>query len=485
MESLAVQEERLEIGPQPGPQEAVLSSPADIVISGGAAGGGKTYGLLMEPLRWLAPMYMLGREDMPIDFRAVIFRRKMTEVTIQGGMWDVSRDIYGAAGGTSWITPSRRWQWNVGRSTLEVRFAHLEHEKNAYDWQGAQLALVGFDELTEFTEWMFWYIQTRLRTMDRRIRPYVRATTNPEADSWVKTLIDWWIDPETGYAIPERSGVIRWFVRLNSVIHWADDPEDLAEFTNSRGEPLRPRSLTFIPSTLDDNPKMSEADPGYIDRLETQDLVDVERLRYGNWKIRPAAGLYFQREWVGEPIAPGAVPPLLKVVRGWDLAATEPSPANPDPDWTCGTKIGVDGNGRFYVLDHVFHRLAPHGVEQLIKNVAATDGRGVTVAIPQDPAQAGKTQVFTFGKLLAGFSFSFESASGDKLTRFKSFSAQAGIRNVSVVRGSWNERWFRELENFPPPTKKGHDDDADSTSEAFNSLVMQPGQPMVGSYSMR
>lgn len=467
------------ISPQPGPQEAVLASPADIVISGGAAGGGKTYSLLMEPLRWLEPMRMVG--DQPIDFRAVIFRRKMTEVTAPGALWDVSNEVYGQAKGTPWITPSRRWLWVVDRSRLEVRFGHLEQEKNVYDWQGSQLTMVGFDELTEFSEHQFWYLQSRLRTTDPRIKPYVRATTNPDADSWVAKLIEWWIDQDTGYAIPERSGVIRWFIRRNNMVIWADHPDELLDYKDSDGVPIQPKSLTFIPSTLDDNPLMPRE---YVRELEAQDTVDVERLRRGNWKIRPSAGMYFKREWLGEPID---TPPkdLIAIVRGWDLAATEPHATNKDPDWTCGTKIGVDRAGRFYVLHHTYDRLNPAGVEQLIKTTAAQDGRHVAIAIPKDPAQAGKSQAATLAKLLAGYNVMFPSAAGDKLTRFKPFSAQCGAKNVSVVRGAWNERWFSQLENFPPPTKNGHDDDADSTSEAFNALVIQPGQPMVGQYSMR
>lgn len=68
---------RIIIKPQLAPQEKFLSTPADICIYGGAAGGGKTYGLLMEAMR----------HKNNGDYGAVIFRRNYTQVTAQGGLW--------------------------------------------------------------------------------------------------------------------------------------------------------------------------------------------------------------------------------------------------------------------------------------------------------------------------------------------------------------------------------------------------------------
>ena len=468
------------IRPQKGPQEQILASTADIVIGGGAAGGGKTYALLMDPLRWLSIIYGIPSSAPPLDVQAVLFRRTMKQVTNPGGLWQESARIYGPANGVPRQTPTNRWNWKSGPHNLEIRFAHLERDITAYDWQGAQMHMVGFDELTLFSEWQFFYIITRLRTTDTRIKPYVRATTNPEADSWVKRLIQWWLDPETGYAIQERGGVIRWFVRVGDEIHWGDSPEDLRDFSDGEGGAIPPISMTFIPAKLSDNKKLMESNPEYRSKLLMQNEVDRERLLYGNWNIRPTAGLYFQRGKV--EVVDVAPANLRMIVRGWDLAGTPPSPLNPDPDWTTGTKIGVTNDGRYVVLDHVYEQLDPTGVRNLVRNIATQDGRGVTIAMPQDPAQAGKDQRIDYAKLLAGYDIRFRTASGDKLTRFKGFSAQVGAGNVMVVRGLWNERWFRELENFPPQTSAGHDDDADSTAEAFNSLLRQSEPPSVGSY---
>jgi len=77
-------DQRQYIKPQPGFQTAFLSSPADIVIGGGAAGAGKSYALLLEPIRHSANS----------KFRAVIFRRTIPQIKNEGGLWDTSKEVY-------------------------------------------------------------------------------------------------------------------------------------------------------------------------------------------------------------------------------------------------------------------------------------------------------------------------------------------------------------------------------------------------------
>ncbi|WP_341850272.1 phage terminase large subunit [Neorhizobium sp. CSC1952] len=440
------------IRPQPGPQTQFLSSPADIAIYGGAAGGGKTWALLMEPLRHVSNP----------AFGAVFFRRNLTQVRNEGGLWDESEKLYPHLSATPRSAPDLSWTFPSGAG---VAFAHLEHEKTIYNWQGSQIPLICFDELTHFSAKQFWYMLSRNRSMCG-IRPYVRATCNPDADSWVAEFIAWWIDQETGLAIPKRAGVLRWFIRIGDSIIWADSPEELAHHTNPlTGEPIPAKSVTFIPAKLSDNAMLMAADPGYLANLMAQPTVERERLLGGNWKIRPAAGLLFQRGWceVVDAIPAGVV----RWMRGWDLASTPKTEGN-DPDATAGTKIGKLADGRYIVAHHCSDRLSPSGVERLIKNTAEADGKEVHISLPQDPGQAGKSQVTNLTKLLAGFTVRATPESGDKVTRFSPFSAQAEAGNVLVLRAPWNDGWFTSLEGFP---EAKHDDDADSTSRAFNALL--------------
>jgi predicted phage terminase large subunit-like protein len=409
----------------------------------------------MEPLRHIANP----------QFGAVFFRRSTVQIRNEGGLWDESQILYRQLA----AEPKEHELWWRFPSGASVSFAHLEHNKTRFNYQGAQIPLICFDELTHFTPTQFWYLVSRNRSMCG-VKPYIRATCNPDADSWVAELIAWWIDPDTGYAIPERAGVLRWFVRVGEGLVWADDPADLANHTmiNEAGAsvPIPPKSLTFIPAKLTDNKALMAADPGYMASLLSLPLVDRERLLGGNWKIRPAAGLYFQRAWCR---IVDAVPAGTVFGRGYDLAATPPTPENPDPDATSGTKIGRMPDGRYLVVDNRETRSTPAGVERFLLNTASEDGINTTISLPQDPGQAGKSQVASLIKLLSGFTVQSSTETGDKVTRFGPFSAQAEAGNVDVLRGPWNDRWFSALEGFPSGK---HDDDADSTSRAFAIVAL-------------
>lgn len=436
------------IQPQQGPQERFLSSKADIAIYGGAAGGGKSWALLLEPLRHVTTNP---------EFSAVFFRRNTVQVRNPGGLWDESAKLYPIAGGSP-VQHVLEWKWAKGG---RVKFAHLEHDSTVYDWQGAQIPLICFDELTHFTKSQFFYLLSRNRSMCG-VKPYVRASTNPDADSWVAEFIAWWISPETGLPIPERSGVVRWFVRINDSIQWGDSVEEIRE---RFGQDQEPKSVTFIAAKLSDNKALMAADPGYSANLKAQSAVERARLEDGNWKIRPAAGLYFRRQWV-EVV--DAVPAGLDIVRYWDLAATEKTDMN-DPDWTVGIKLGADRQtGLWYVLGAVRMRESPLKVEQAIINTAKADSASVRIGLPQDPGQAGKSQAQYMVRQLAGYNASTRPERGDKVTRFGPFSAQCEAGNVKFLRGAWNDDVFTSLEGFPDAA---HDDDADACGGAFGMFV--------------
>ena len=251
----------------------------------------------------------------------------------------------------------REWRWPRGG---KIKFSHLQFDSTVYDWQGAQITLICFDELTHFTARQFFYMVSRNRSTCG-VRPYIRATCNPDADSWVAGFLAWWIDPASGLPIPERAGVLRYFVRDAEKILWADKPEELMPDLPRREDlppgidPPRPISVTFIPATVFDNPALLQINPEYYTWLLSLPTLERERLLYGNWKIRPIAGLYFKREWCA---VVDEVPVELDVVRCWDLAATEKTQFN-DPDWTVGIKLGRDRNGGYWLLDMARARSNP------------------------------------------------------------------------------------------------------------------------------
>lgn len=441
------------IKPQSGPQERFLSTNANIAIYGGAAGGGKTYALLMEPLR-----YMNIR-----NYRAVIFRHSYTQINASGGLWDESIGMYSGIKGAA-PAKSPKYHWNFGGKAI-LYFDYLGRDEDLYNWQGSQITFIGYDELTHFTERQFFYMLSRNRSTCG-VEPYVRATCNPDADSWVAKLVEWWIDPETGYPIPERSGKLRYMARQNEVIMWGSTKAELIE----QGiKPSSIKSITFIASTLQDNKMLMQADPSYLANLEALPLVERERLLYGNWKIKSAAGLFFNRNQVGAmlPVVPRDV---VAFVRAWDLAATAETEGG-EPAYTAGVLMGRRANGRFIVIDVINVRQSAGEVRATVRHTAMIDNAkygNVRIRYPQDPGQAGKDQAQSYALMLAGFNFKSAPVTGSKETRAEPVAAQWQAGNVDVVVADWNDEYFSQLESFPSSKFK---DMVDATSDAFAELI--------------
>lgn len=271
----------IEIKPQKGFQEQFLKTSADIAIGGGSAGSGKTYALLLESLRHINIK----------QFGGVIFRRTSPQIKSEGGLWDTAKGLYTSIGGKP---KDVAMECNFGVS--KIKFSHLEYEKNIYDWQGAQIPFIGFDELTHFTKSMFFYLMSRNRSMCG-IKPYMRATCNPDPDSFVSDLIEWWINQDTGYPIPERSGKLRYFVRHSDNEVWGDSKEEVYEKARfiidevlKADKSIKPfdliKSITFIPGSIYENKKLMTADPAYLGNLLAQSENEQLRLLKGNWKIK-------------------------------------------------------------------------------------------------------------------------------------------------------------------------------------------------------
>jgi predicted phage terminase large subunit-like protein len=201
----------------------------------------------------------------------------------------------------------------------------------------------------------------------------------------------------------------------------------------------------------------------------------IERLEV----MRDAAAYTFSGQYQQNPTQPEgnifkpgrlqiieAIPAGTNFVRGWDLAATIPE-IGKDPDYTVGGKLGLMPDGRWIITDIARDRGGPEDVQAMIRNTAQLDGLDCKVSIPQDPGQAGKSQVAALTKMLAGFPVSSSPESGDKVTRAEPFAAQVNVGNVLMVRAEWNQALIDEMRAFP--TGK-HDDQVDALSRAFSAL---------------
>ncbi|MHB1000487.1 MAG: terminase large subunit domain-containing protein [Armatimonadota bacterium] len=272
------------IMPQEGPQTVFFElSWVDILIYGGAAGGGKTWALLLDPVRDLSNP----------GFKGTLFRRKSTELTLAGGVWDESSEIYPHLGGRSVASPVRKWYFPSGAA---LTFTHLNQDEDKKSHQGGQNAWQGWDELTHFLESQFWYLQSRGRSKSgAHVR--TRGTVNPDGGSWVKIFLAPWVDDS--YPDPaKRNGEVRWLIRYQE----SEDAPAKYNYFRKRADAVEcakkvfpelsdeeaeeaPKSVAFIEADLDDNQVLQKVQPGYRANLLSLSAVERKRLLHKDWNI--------------------------------------------------------------------------------------------------------------------------------------------------------------------------------------------------------
>jgi len=420
---------------RPSPrQEAFLLLLATEVFFGGAAGGGKSLALLMSALQY---------SDVP-GYAALLLRPTLSELQLAGGLIELSHEWL-AATRASWSADTRTWRFpgpgqkaNSGGASLS--FGYLANGDDLGRYAGTSFSYLGFDELTRFEEShyrrMFRVLRQPSGVRDKAAAPdgtrlpdvpaRVRAASNPggPGHAWVKARF---VDPLT-----------------------------------------RNSGARFLPSRLADNPHLDQAD--YAARLAELPLAERERLLHGDWEIPDEGGL-FQRGWF-EVIEAHQLPERTRSVRFWDLAGTEPSSANRDPDYTVGLRLELHvGSGTFYVTDIVRERKAPGAIERLVADTAARDGRAVTIGIEQEPGAAGKALVERYKRqLLRGYSVYGKHVTGAKDVRAQPVAAAAENGLVKIVRGRHVDEFLDELTAFPCGA---HDDCVDALSGAHDLLTAQ------------
>ncbi len=158
-----------------------------------------------------------------------------------------------------------------------------------------------------------------------------------------------------------------------------------------------------------------------------------------------------------------ACPAGVQFVRSWDLASVDG-----DGDWTAGPKLGKLPDGRIVIADVVRGQWGPDERDSIMLNTAKRDGTSIQIGLPQDPGQAGRTQIAYFTRRLSGFKVKSSPETGDKVTRAEPFASQVNVGNVVMVRGAWNEALIDEMRMFP---NGAHDDQIDALSRGFAMLI--------------
>lgn len=440
-------------------QSWFLSSDANIIVYGGAMGGGKSYCGLLRHLRWV---------DDP-QYRGYVVRKQQTSIMVAGGLFDEAYGLYKAFDPD--VKPNKKAMTFTFSSGAVVAMGHCETNEDAEKWRGRQVSACMIDEATQLLEDHVLVILSRLRSKAKMV-PNLFLTCNPSPDSFVRRWVDWWLIPKgeenAGRADPLKDGKIRWFIRQNNEMIWADTREELL---NTYGSHVLPLSLQFISATIYDNPPLIKSNPGYLANLQGLKRVKQERDLWGNWDIREESSGYFKKDWLGEPINPHDMD-IIKRVRAWDLAGSLPSEVLPNPDWTAGVLMAKTRSGLYIVEDVIRFRGRYGEVIQKIIDTAKSDPEETQIILPQEPGQAGKSAGLMMVKSLIeeGFSAKLKSSNKSKITRFMPVASAAEAGLLRYTFGSWNDTYFSEMEAFNGD-RANKDDQVDATSDAFITLA--------------
>lgn len=448
------------------------------------AGGGKSFSCLTKNLDGVDDPY----------FRCTIFRRTQPELKRQGGLIDESKQIYTDFGG-EYKSQAMTWDFPSG---AKISFNAIATDDDLGSWQGSQLVRALIDEAADkWTEKQVLFLLSRLRSAHSKIHPQLILTCNPDINSFLKSWVDYCLD-ENGVPKEGTEHKIRWMYVYDNKVFWADSPEESFELygkprgmiyargmteeemlsysVEDRRKLFMPKSFRFIPTGVFDNPYLlPPKNDSYLANLLAQPYVNQLKYLHGSWTARESGSGYFKREWTPVVDYPPQNP--ISRVRSWDFAATEVSQAVPNPDWSAGVKLSRDQMGIYYVEDVVRFRARTDKVLKTVAEVAIADGVGeCQVTIPKDPGAAGATANAFYIRTLAEAGIAAKSCTisghAGKVTRFQPFAALCEGGSVRVVKGDWNEEFFRELEQFTGGRNEKNDQ-VDAVSDAFTTLARQ------------
>ena len=241
-------------------QKIFLAASEREVLYGGAAGGGKSYAMLADPIRFAHNKNM----------RALLLRRNMPELL---ELIDKSRELYPRVFGPDvrFKEKDHRWEFPSGAT---LQFSFVEDDKDVIRFQGSSFSWYGIDELTHYPTPFVWnYLRSRLRTVDPTLPVYARATSNPGGVGgwWVKKMF---IDPA-----PWGKAFLATDIDTGEILRY---PNIEAVSEELRGKPLFKRR--FIPARLTDNKYLMQSSQ-YLANLSSLPEVQRKRLLEGDWDI--------------------------------------------------------------------------------------------------------------------------------------------------------------------------------------------------------
>ena len=249
-----------EIRPFPGSQEDFLSSSAMECFYGGEAGGGKSFCLVIDALRYYQePTY-----------KAIIFRRSYPDLQhLIGEAMQIYKPL-----GAEYTQQNHTFTFKSG---AWIKFSHLNHIKDIYDHQGAQYDFIAFDELPQFPILAYTYLFSRLRGVNPNIKRYIRSTGNPDGEH----LLSY----KTRFIDKLKPFEIGWFKMMNN--------KDVRVPEGTPGAISR----QWIPCIRKENIALMKNDPNYEAMLEQLPEAKKQALKYGKWEQTDKPNQLISSKW--------------------------------------------------------------------------------------------------------------------------------------------------------------------------------------------
>ena len=402
--------------PNDGPQTDFLAAPETDVLYGGAAGGGKSYAMLVDPLRFAHRS----------AHRALILRRSMPELR---ELIDKSRELYPKAfPGCRFREVEKIWTFPSG---AKLEFGFLERDADVYRYQGQAYSWIGFDEITHLnTEFSWNYLASRLRPTDPEITPYMRCTANPggAGATWVKKR---YVNPSS----PNES------------------------FVGADGLTRR-----FIPARLEDNPYLAH-DGRYEQMLNALPDVQRKQLLEGNWDITEGAA-FTEFDLDMHVIAPFEIPIGWERVKGIDYGYASESAC------VWGAVDSTDGT---LIIYRELYRKGLTGVDlaQLITNMELEDPYSVQGVLDTAAWNRTGTTGPTVGETLQRAGHKLRRADKNriqgKIQIHEYLRVQpSGRPKIQICNNCPN--LIRELQSIPLDKSNPEDVDTHAPDHAYDAL---------------
>lgn len=442
-------------------QEAFLHLDAEEVLFGGAAGSGKSDALLLAALQYV---------DVP-GYSAGIFRRTEEDLNKPGAILDRARTWFGGTA-ARWNEKSNLFRFP---SNATIHFGYGRTRQEIEDrYQGPEFQFVAAEEVGQWLEEAYLYLFSRLRRLKGFPVPLrMRAAGNPggRGGPWVRRrFIEYARHVVTGVGVREYLAMRKRGEALPKPPYFRSPPSAQAVAV-AREFGREAQGAYFVPAFARDNPGLDLAD--YMAQLVRLDPATRAQLEDGDWWA-VGGGKFFQEEYFNGKYLE-AMPPGLRTIRYWDLAATKPRKGR-DPDWSAGVRLGIErleGDAKRIIIVHVRRFREDSGeTEQIVKGVASADTRKVPVHIEEEPGSAGKNNTHNYAaRVLFGFRVEGHRKTGPKTEYWKALSAAARNGLLYLVTGEWTEEFVRELCALTDDDSHAHDDQADAAAGGLSRLV--------------